>query len=84
MKTMSAKDAKDGFGLLLDSAQREPVSITKKGRPVAVVLSQHEYERLAALEDAYWGRLAEAAGNEGFLGPEEGEKLLSDLLNAQD
>ena len=28
MRTMSAKEAKDAFGLLLDTAQREPVTIT--------------------------------------------------------
>ncbi len=48
MKTMSAKEAKNGFGLLLDTAQAEPVTITKHGRSVAVVLSTEAYERLVA------------------------------------
>jgi prevent-host-death family protein len=47
MKTMSAKDAKNAFGLLLDTARAEPVSIEKHGRRVVVVLSIEEYERLA-------------------------------------
>ncbi len=46
MKSMSAKDAKNGFGLLLDTARAEPVTIEKHGRPVVVVLSTEEYERL--------------------------------------
>lgn len=46
MKNMSAKDAKNEFGLLLDTARAEPVTIAKHGRPVAVVLSVEEYERL--------------------------------------
>lgn len=46
MKSMSAKDAKNGFGLLLDTARAEPVTIEKHGRPVVVVLSVEEYERL--------------------------------------
>lgn len=46
MKSMSAKEAKNGFGLLLDTARAEPVTIEKHGRPVAVVLSTEEYERL--------------------------------------
>ncbi|MEW5424105.1 type II toxin-antitoxin system Phd/YefM family antitoxin [Amorphus sp. 3PC139-8] len=46
MKTMSAKEAKNGFGLLLDTARAEPVTIEKHGRPVAVVLSTEAYERL--------------------------------------
>jgi prevent-host-death family protein len=50
MKSMSAKDAKNGFGLLLDTARAEPVTIEKHGRPVIVVLAVEEYERLKALE----------------------------------
>ena len=48
MKSMSAKEAKNSFGLLLDTARAEPVTIQKHGRPVAVVLSVEEYERLEA------------------------------------
>ena len=43
---MSAKDAKNGFGLLIDTARAEPVVIEKHGRPVVVVLATEEYERL--------------------------------------
>ena len=43
-KPMPAAHAKTNFGALLDSAQREPVTITKQGRPVAVVMSMQEYE----------------------------------------
>jgi prevent-host-death family protein len=43
---MSAKAAKNAFGLLLDTARAEPVAIEKHGRRVAVVLSAEEYERL--------------------------------------
>jgi prevent-host-death family protein len=46
MKRMSAKDAKNGFGFLLDTARAEPVIIEKHGRAVVVVLSVEEYERL--------------------------------------
>ena len=46
MKSMSAKEAKNGFGLLLDTARAEPVVIEKHGRPVVVVLSVEQYQRL--------------------------------------
>lgn len=46
MKSMSAKDAKNAFGLLLDTARAEPVTVEKHGRPVVVVLSVEEFERL--------------------------------------
>ncbi len=44
MRTMAAAEAKSNFGALLDTAQRAPVTISKKGRPVAVVMSMEEYE----------------------------------------
>ncbi|MEH2551649.1 prevent-host-death family protein [Bradyrhizobium sp. AZCC 2262] len=48
MKIMSAKDAKNGFGRLIDTALAEPVTIEKHGRGVVVVMSIEEYERLKA------------------------------------
>lgn len=50
MKIMPAAEAKTNFGALLDSAQREPVTISKKGRPVAVMMSMQEYEEHEALK----------------------------------
>lgn len=47
MKTLSARDAKNRFGYLIDTARQEPVSVEKHGRPVVVVLSIEDYERLA-------------------------------------
>lgn len=41
MKTMTAKEAKNSFGLYLDNAQHEPVVVTKRNRPVAVTFSMH-------------------------------------------
>ena len=49
MKTMSARDAKHQFGLLIDTARAEPVVIEKHGRPVVVVLAVEEFERLKLL-----------------------------------
>lgn len=48
--TMPAAEAKTKFGVLLDTVQREPVTISKKGRPVAVMMSIEEYERHEALK----------------------------------
>lgn len=46
MKTMSARDAKNSFGLLLDTARADPVAVEKLGRAVVVVLSVEEFERM--------------------------------------
>jgi prevent-host-death family protein len=48
MKTMSAREAKNAFGLMIDAARAEPVLIEKHGRGVVMVISVEEYERLTA------------------------------------
>jgi antitoxin Phd len=82
--TMSATEAKNSFGELLDEARTRPIKIEKNGRAVAVVISAEEYKRLELLEDAYWGRKAEEALKEGTVGVKESEKFLSQWLNAKD
>ena len=46
MKTISARDAKNSFGNLIDTARQQPVLIEKHGRRVVVVLAVEEYERI--------------------------------------
>lgn len=84
MRIETATHAKTQFGRVLDEATHEPIVIQKSGRNVAVIIPFQEYERLMALEDNYWIQKADAAKQEGFVGTEKGEKLLSDLLNAED
>ena len=50
MKTMSAREAKNAFGLMIDTARAEPVLIEKHGRGVVMVISVEEYERLQCKE----------------------------------
>ena len=51
MQSMSAKDAKYGFGRLIDLARSEPVTVEKHGRPVVVVMAVEEYERLSGMAE---------------------------------
>ena len=46
MAEITATDAKNRFGQVLEMAQAEPVRIQKNGRDVAVVLSAEEYRKL--------------------------------------
>lgn len=61
MKTMSAREAKNAFGLMIDTARAEPVRIEKHGRGVVVVVSVEEYERLCTRKK----RRAQAIGGVG-------------------
>jgi antitoxin Phd len=45
MLTMTSLTAQNQFGTLIDASQREPVAVTRHGRPVAVVLSYNDYMR---------------------------------------
>lgn len=49
MRTITAIDAKNRFGQLLETAQREPVTVTKQGRPAAVMLSVEDYQRMCGI-----------------------------------
>ena len=68
MRSITSTTAKNQLGQVLEAALTEPVTITKTGRKVAVVLSWKEYERLQALEDAWWAHEAGRAESEGYLG----------------
>lgn len=46
MAEITATDAKNRFGQVLEMAQAEPVRIQKNGRDVAVVLSAEQYAAL--------------------------------------
>ncbi|HLI18849.1 MAG TPA: type II toxin-antitoxin system Phd/YefM family antitoxin [Rhodanobacteraceae bacterium] len=42
MRTLTSVEAQNRFGELLDAAQREPVTVTRRGRPVAFVVSPQD------------------------------------------
>ena len=52
MRTMSAREAKNAFGLMIDIARAEPVLIEKHGRGVVMVIAVEEYERLTVRPDS--------------------------------
>ena len=45
MKIVTALEAKNRFGEVLEAAQRQPVSITRNGRPSVVMISAESYAR---------------------------------------
>lgn len=52
MAAITATDAKNKFGQMLEMAQAEPVRIQKNGRDVAIVLSPEQYGALLAQGEA--------------------------------
>lgn len=80
MRYVSATDAKQRLAALLDAVQREPVTIRRQSRDVAVVLSPREYERLQALNieefERFCDRIGERARARGLT-----EDKLAELLD---
>ncbi|MDP2833598.1 MAG: type II toxin-antitoxin system prevent-host-death family antitoxin [Pseudomonadota bacterium] len=46
MITVTSVEAQSRFGELIDRSQREPVEVTRRGRTVAYVVSQHDMQEL--------------------------------------
>ena len=46
MITVTSVQAQNSFGKLLDSAQREPVVVTRHGRPAAFIVSPQDMDEL--------------------------------------
>ena len=45
MKTVTALEARNRFGEMMETAQRQPASITRNGRPSVVMISAESYAR---------------------------------------
>lgn len=62
MRTMTAVEAKNGFGRLLEAAHREPVAVTKNNREIAAMFS---IEDIRALAQAFLAEPLKADVEEG-------------------
>jgi len=79
---ITATEAQNRFGEIM--AAKEPVTITKYGRPDKVLIDAKEFEALQAMEDAYWLDEARKGRESGYLGVEESERMLEEYMNAKD
>ena len=50
MREFPSTEAKDKWGLISDTALREPVTITRHGRPSLIVTSVQDYQALQRLK----------------------------------
>ena len=70
MRYVSASEAKQRLAAVLDAAQREPVTIRRHNRDVAVVVSSADYQRLTRnnVEEfqRFCDRISEAATARGM------------------
>jgi antitoxin Phd len=58
MVTKTSAEAQNNFGQLLDLVQREPVAITRHGRPAAYVISAQEMAEIQDVREKWRKRAA--------------------------
>lgn len=78
MRTVTATEAKHRFGEYLESAREAPIVVTKNNRDYVVMLSHDAYEKLQALEDAYWAAMADNAAASGWVGHDEAMSVFTE------
>ena len=76
--TFDASEAKNKFGAMIDAAQRRPVTIKRRGRPVAFVISPADME---TIEDIWLGARAMQIMKTGkFLGVKKTREYFDSVL----
>ena len=80
MRYVSASEAKQRMAALLDAAQRTPVTIRRRNRDVAVVISPTDYRRLTSTNveafQRFCDRVSASAKARGVT-----EEKLDEMLN---
>lgn len=83
----AAAMARAPFGEVLASARRNALTVTHKGKPVAVLLTANRYRRMLRAiselmeeaEDREWAQKARRAKKQGFASRAENEALLREI-----
>lgn len=58
-KTFSIAEARHSLAALVHQLERQPIiQLTRRGKPVAVLLSVREYQRLVAAKAGFWDAYA--------------------------
>ncbi|AFY99509.1 type II toxin-antitoxin system Phd/YefM family antitoxin [Calothrix sp. PCC 6303] len=80
MQFVSATEAKQTFAAVIEKAQREPITIRKQNRDVAVIMSMEDYQRITRINIQEFQQFRENIGREA---QERGltEDKLNELLS---
>lgn len=80
MTIVSASEAKNRFGQIMEKAKKSPVVVASHGRPAVVILDHSEYERLQKLDEESLIARAEAAEESGYVGSDETMRFIREKL----
>ena len=88
MTLFTASVARRFFGVLVKTARRQPVVITKNRRAAAIMLPASDSELTSSteefLEERCWRERVADAERGGYIGARESNRILSEVLNAED
>ncbi len=79
MKTMTSTEVRQSFSSVITSVEKEPITISKKKKDIAVVLSSRRYQELKRIEDILYEKAAQLAIKEGLAPKKEVDSLLDDI-----
>lgn len=80
MKRFASTALKTQITEMFSAATKEPVEITKHGKTAYILMSEEQFRRFEALEDAAWGARALEAMKSGFVRGAEAEAALEALI----
>ena len=81
MEVFTANEAKNRFGEVILKSQKEPVQVTRSGKPVAMVVSIEEYDSMEELKLRYVKeRIQEALTDIENGNDEDGDTFFQDLM----
>lgn len=79
MKTISSTLARQNFSDIITGVSTEEVTISKKNKDIAVIISSQRYKELTRLEDILYTKAAKLAIQEGLAPESEVEKLFAEI-----
>ena len=80
MKTMTSSEARQDFSAVIDRvANEETVTISRRNKDVAVMISSARYKELKRIEDILYVKASELAIKEGFASGDEAKEIMDKL-----
>ncbi|MEW6279226.1 MAG: type II toxin-antitoxin system Phd/YefM family antitoxin [Candidatus Eremiobacterota bacterium] len=68
MQSFSIAEARHNLASLVHAVEQGPIELTRRGKPVAVLMSQEEYRRLVSSRTNWWDAVMQWRESNHFIG----------------
>lgn len=80
MQSYSIAQARDQFAAIVHAVERlSSVEVTRRGKPIAVIISVEEYEQLKTGRKSFWGGVVEWRNSVEWENFEDDEDIFADV-----